>query len=139
MAIHIQEENILIPDLQNIEHENLEEKLVLILKSNAKALRRLIASCEKAKRDLSVITQYIVDIDALMDGEELNVVIARSKFQDLCMDLFKKYIPLENVKKDSKISKSQIDEVVLLIRSTLVPKIQKMAQEFFKEKNKKKY
>jgi len=52
----------------------------LILKSNAKALRRLIASCEKAKRDLSVITQYIVDIDALMDGEELNVVIARSKF-----------------------------------------------------------
>ena len=139
MAIHIQEENILIPDLQNIEHENLEEKLVLILKSNAKALRRLIASCEKAKRDLSVITQYIVDIDALMDGEELNVVIARAKFQDLCMDLFKKYIPLENVKKDSKISKSQIDEVVLLIRSTLVPKIQKMAQEFFKEKNKKKY
>ena len=139
MAIHIQEENILIPDLQNIEHENLEEKLVLIIKSNAKALRRLIASCEKAKRDLSVITQYIVDIDALMDGEELNVVIARSKFQDLCMDLFKKYIPLENVKKDSKISKSQIDEVVLLIRSTLVPKIQKMAQEFFKEKNKKKY
>ena len=139
MAIHIQEENILIPDLQNIEHEDLEEKLVLILKSNAKALRRLIASCEKAKRDLSVITQYIVDIDALMDDEELNVVIARSKFQDLCMDLFKKYIPLENVKKDSKISKSQIDEVVLLIRSTLVPKIQKMAQEFFKEKNKKKY
>ena len=139
MAIHIQEENILIPDLQNIEHENLEEKLVLILKSNAKALRRLIASCEKAKRDLSVITQYIVDIDALMDGEELNVVIARSKFQDLCMDLFKKYIPLENVKKDSKISKSQIDKVVLLIGSTLVPTIQKMAQEFFKEKNKKKY
>ena len=139
MAIHIQEENILIPDLQNIEHENLEEKLVLILKSNAKALRRLIASCEKAKRDLSVITQYIVDIDALMDGEELNVVIARSKFQDLCMDLFKKYIPLENVIKDSKISKNQIDKVVLLIGSTLVPKIQKMAQEFFKEKNKKKY
>ena len=139
MAIHIQEENILIPDLQNIEHENLEEKLVLILKSNAKALRRLIASCEKAKRDLSVITQYIVDIDALMDGEELNVVIARSKFQDLCMDLFKKYIPLENVKKDSKISKNQIDKVVLLIGSTLFPKIQKMAQEFFKEKNKKKY
>ena len=139
MAIHIQEEHILIPDLQNIEHENLEEKLVLILKSNAKALRRLIASCEKAKKDLSAITQYIVDIDALMDGEELNAVIARSKFQHLCMDLFKKYIPLENVKKDSKISKSQIDKVVLLIGSTLVPKIQKMAQGFFKEKNKKKY
>jgi molecular chaperone DnaK (HSP70) len=55
------------------------------------------------------------------------------------MDLFKKYIPLENVKKDSKISKNQIDKVVLLIGSTLFPKIQKMAQEFFKEKNKKKY
>ena len=98
MAIHIQEENILIPDLQNIEHENLEEKLELILKSNAKALKRLIASCEKAKRDLSAITQDIVDIDALMDGEELNVVIS-SKFQDLCMDLFKKCIPPLECKK----------------------------------------
>ena len=84
-------------------------------------------------------TQATVDIDALMEGEDLNVVITRSKFEDLCMDLFKKCMPpLENVIKDAKMSKSQIDEVVLVGGSTRIPKIQSMVQEFFngKEPNK---
>ena len=79
------------------------------IKKNAKALRRLRASCKKAKRALSAVTQDTIDIDALMDGEDLNVVITRSIFKDLCMDLFKKCLPpLENVLKDAKMSKSQI-------------------------------
>ena len=109
------------------------------IKKNAKALRRVRASCEKAKRALSAATQATVDIDALMDGEDLNVVITRSKFEDLCMDLFKKCMPpLENVLKDAKMSKSQIHEVVLVGGSTRIPKIQSMVQEFFngKEPNK---
>ena len=59
-------------------------------KKNPKALRRLRASCEKAKRALSEATQATVDNDALVDGEDLDVVITCSKFKDLCMDLFKK-------------------------------------------------
>ena len=114
-------------------------KTSIDIKGNAKALRRVRASCEKAKRALSAATQATVDIDALMDGEDLNVVITRSKFEDLCMDLFKKCMPpLENVLKDAKMSKSQIDEVVLVGGSTRIPKIQSMVQEFFngKEPNK---
>ena len=114
-------------------------KTSIDIKNNAKALRRVRASCEKAKRALSAATQATVDIDALMDGEDLNVVITRSKFEDLCMDLFKKCMPpLENVLKDAKMSKSQIDEVVLVGGSTRIPKIQSMVQEFFngKEPNK---
>ena len=114
-------------------------KTSIDIKKNAKALRRVRASCEKAKRALSAATQATVDIDALMDGEDLNVVITRSKLEDLCMDLFKKCIePLECVIKDSKISKSEIDEVVLVGGSTRIPKIQQMVQEFFngKEPNK---
>ena len=71
--------------------------------------------------------------------KHLNVVITRSKFEDLCMDLFKKCMPpLECVLKDAKMSKSQIDEVVLVGGSTRIPKIQSMVQEFFngKEPNK---
>ena len=116
-----------------------KRKTSIDIKSNAKALRRVRASCEKAKRALSAATQATVDIDALMDGEDLNVVITRSKFEDLCMDLFKKCMPpLENVLKDAKMSKSQIDEVVLVGGSTRIPKIQSMVQEFFngKEPNK---
>ena len=114
-------------------------KTSIDLKSNAKALRRVRAACEKAKRALSAATQATVDIDALMDGQDLNVTITRSKFEDLCIDLFKKCIPpLENVLKDSKLSKSEIHEVVLVGGSTRIPKIVSMVQEFFngKEPNK---
>ena len=114
-------------------------KTSIDIKNNAKALRRVRAACEKAKRAVSAATQATVDIDALMEGEDLNVVITRSKFEDLCMDLFKKCMPpLENVLKDAKMSKSQIDEVVLVGGSTRIPKIQSMVQEFFngKEPNK---
>ena len=110
------------------------------IKSNPKALRRVRASCEKAKRALSAATQATVDIDALMDGEDLNVVITRSKFEDLCMDLFKKCMPpLENVIKDAKMSKSQVHDVVLVGGSTRIPKIQQMVQEFFNGKELNKY
>ena len=144
------EENVLIFDLGggtfDVSNRLVEycagefrRKTSIDIKSNAKALRRVRASCEKAKRALSAATQATVDIDALMDGEDLNVVITRSKFEDLCMDLFKKCMPpLENVLKDAKMSKSQIDEVVLVGGSTRIPKIQSMVQEFFngKEPNK---
>ena len=114
-------------------------KYSIDLKENAKALRRVRAACEKAKRALSAATQATVDIDALMDGQDLNVTITRSKFEDLCIDLFKKCIPpLENVLKDGKLSKSEINEVVLVGGSTRIPKIVSMVQEFFngKEPNK---
>ena len=71
-----------------------------------------------------------------MDGEDLNVVITRT---NLYMDLLKKWMPpLENVFKDEKMSKSIIDEVVLVCGSTHIQKIQQMFQEFFngKEPNK---
>ena len=128
-------------DNRNVENCSGEfrRKTSIENKKNAKALRRVRAACEKAKRALSAATQATVDIDALMDGEDLNVVITRSKFEDLCMDLFKKCMPpLECVLKDAKMSKSQIDEVVLVGGSTRIPKIQSMVQEFFngKEPNK---
>lgn len=116
--------------------ENSEEKTGVDIKSNPKALRRVRASCEKAKRALSAATQATVDIDALMDGEDLNVVITRSKFEDLCMDLFKKCMPpLENVIKDAKMSKSQVHDVVLVGGSTRIPKFNKWFKNFSMEKN----
>ena len=109
------------------------------IKSNPKALRRVRASCEKAKRALSSVIQATVDIDALMDGEDLNVVITRSKFEYLCMDLFQKCIfLLENIIKDAKMSKSNIHDIVLIGGSTRIPKIQYLIKDFFngKELNK---
>jgi len=114
-------------------------KTGISIKSNPKALRRVRASCEKAKRALSSVIQATVDIDALMDGEDLNVVITRSKFEYLCMDLFQKCIfLLENIIKDAKMSKSNIHDIVLIGGSTRIPKIQYLIKDFFngKELNK---
>jgi len=109
------------------------------IKENAKALRRLRGYCEKAKRALSSSTQTTIDIDALMDGKDLNLVLTRAKFEELCMDLFKKCIPpLDNVLRDAKFSKSDIHDVVLVGGSTRIPKVCQMVQEYFngKEPNK---
>ena len=119
--------------------EEFRRKTGIDIKKNAKALRRVKVSCEKAKRALSAATQTNVDIEALMDGEDLNVVITRSKFEDLCLDLFKKCMPpLENVIKDAKMKKNEVHEIVLVGGSTRIPKIQQMIKEFFngKEPNK---
>jgi L1 cell adhesion molecule like protein len=105
------------------------------LKDNPKALRRVRASCEKAKRALSSSTQATVDIDALMEGKDLNLTLTRAKFEELCMDLFNKCIPpLDNVLRDSKLSKSDIHEVVLVGGSTRIPKICKMVTDYFNGK-----
>jgi heat shock protein 1/8 len=112
-------------------------KYNLDLKENMKALRRLRATCEKAKRSLSAATQTTIDIDALMDGKDLNIVLTRAKFEELNMDLFKKCLPpLDNVLRDSKLSKSEIHDVVLVGGSTRIPKICQMVQDYFnKEPN----
>ena len=113
-------------------------KTGLDLKENPKALRRLRSSVEKAKRALSAATQTTIDIDSIMDGRDLNMTITRAKFEELCMDLFKKCLPpVENALKDSKLAKSEIHDVVLVGGSTRIPKICQMVQEFFqKEPNK---
>jgi heat shock protein 1/8 len=109
------------------------------IKENAKALRRLRGYCEKAKRALSASTQTTIDIDALMDGKDLNIVLTRAKFEELCIDLFKKCLPpLDNVLRDAKFSKSDVHDVVLVGGSTRIPKVCSMVQEYFngKEPNK---
>ena len=71
--------------------------------------------------------------------ENLEIEITRQKFEDLCMDLFQKcIIAIENVLKDSHMSKSQIDEIVLIGGSSRIPRIQSILEEYFngKELNK---
>ena len=112
-------------------------KFNLDLKENMKALRRLRSACEKAKRSLSAATETTIDVDALMDGRDLNLKLSRAKFEELNMDLFKKCLPpLDNVLRDSKLSKSEIHDVVLVGGSTRIPKICSMVQDYFnKEPN----
>jgi L1 cell adhesion molecule like protein len=105
------------------------------MSTNQRSLRRLRTACERAKRTLSSSTQAHIEIDSLFDGIDFNSTITRARFEDLCMDYFKKCMePCEKVLRDAKISKSQVDEVVLVGGSTRIPKIQAMLSEFFNGK-----
>jgi len=105
------------------------------MSKNQRSLRRLRTACERAKRTLSSSTQAHIEIDSLFDGIDFNSTITRARFEDLCMDYFKKCMdPCEKVLRDAKISKNQVDEVVLVGGSTRIPKVQSMLSEFFNGK-----
>jgi L1 cell adhesion molecule like protein len=105
------------------------------MSKNQRSLRRLRTACERAKRTLSSSTQAHIEIDSLFDGIDFNSTITRARFEDLCMDYFKKCMdPCEKVLRDSKISKNNVHEVVLVGGSTRIPKIQQMLSEFFNGK-----
>ena len=102
------------------------------IQENERSLRRLRTACERAKRTLSSSTQAHIEIDSLFDGIDFNSTISRARFEEMNMDYFKKCMdPVEKVLRDSKISKSQVHEVVLVGGSTRIPKIQSMLSEFF--------
>ncbi|CAD8106197.1 unnamed protein product [Paramecium sonneborni] len=116
-----------------------QKKKGIDLRSNARALRRLRTQCERAKRILSSANQTTIELDALAENEDFNCSITRAKFEELCLDQFKKCIPpVEQVLKDSGMSKSQIHEVVLVGGSTRIPKVQELLRDYFngKELNK---
>jgi len=102
------------------------------LVGNQRALRRLRTQCERAKRTLSSSTQANIEIDSLFDGVDYNITITRARFEALCADYFKDtLLPVEKVLKDAKMSKSDIDEVVLVGGSTRIPKVQELIKNFF--------
>merc|ERR1712007_369665 len=105
------------------------------MSENQRSLRRLRTACERAKRTLSSSTQAHIEIDSLYDGIDFNSTITRARFEDLCMDYFKKCMaPVEKVLRDAKISKGSVDEIVLVGGSTRIPKVVSMLSDFFNGK-----
>ena len=102
------------------------------LTSDPRSMRRLRSACERAKRTLSSATQAFVEIDALYSGIDFNSTISRAKFEEINMTLFRNTMaPVEKVMRDAKISKSDVDEIVLVGGSTRIPKIQELLSDFF--------
>lgn len=105
------------------------------LSGNQRSLRRLRTACERAKRTLSSSTQTSIEIDSLYEGVDFYTSITRARFEELCADLFRSTIdPVEKVLRDSKLDKSQVDEIVLVGGSTRIPKVQKLVSDFFNGK-----
>lgn len=101
-----------------------------------RSLRRLRTACERAKRTLSSSTEAVVEVDSLYEGVDMNSKISRARFEELCIDLFRKTLePVARAITDAHLDKRQIDEVILVGGSTRIPKVQKMLAEFFNGKD----
>jgi heat shock protein 1/8 len=73
---------------------------------NARALRRLRTACERAKRTLSNATTTTIEVEALYEGTDFVQQLTRSKFEDLCSDLFQAGMdPVERALTDAKMDK----------------------------------
>ncbi|CAN6295585.1 unnamed protein product [Urochloa humidicola] len=106
------------------------------INSNQKALQRLKAACEKAKRMLSSTAQTTIEVDSLHAGIDFCTTITRSRFEELNKDLFNKCMKtLEKCLQDAKMDKSSIHDVVLVGGSTRIPKVQNMLKEFVSNQN----
>ena len=115
--------------------EEFKKKHRVNLNENKKAVRRIRSAAEKAKRALSSQTQTAIEIDSLHEGIDLNLSLTRAKFESLCMDIFQRTLaPVERVLTDAKLSKAQVNEVVLVGGSTRIPKIQELLSNFFNGK-----
>ena len=112
------------------------------LRKDKQALQRLTEAAEKAKIELSSVTQSEINlpfITATQEGpKHLDTTLTRAQFEELCSDLIdRSRIPVEKSMKDAKLSNSDIDEVVLVGGSTRIPAVQELVQKILnKEPNK---
>ena len=109
------------------------------LKKDPMALQRLKEAAEKAKIELSSSTETEVNLPYItaVDGvpKHLVVKISRAKFEQLADDLVQRTLtPCEKAMNDAGISKSEIDEVILVGGSTRIPAIQEAVEKFFGKK-----
>ncbi len=106
------------------------------LRKDPMALQRLKEAAEKAKIELSSSTSTEINLPYIMpvDGIPKHLVrsLSRSKFEQLADKLIQATLePCKQAMKDAGLSKSDIDEVILVGGSTRIPAIQKVVEEFF--------
>lgn len=106
------------------------------LRKDKLALQRLKEEAEKAKKELSSVAQYEVNLPFISMNASgplhLNIKLSRAKLEALVDDLIAKTIgPCEQALKDAGLKKSDIDEVVLVGGMTRMPKVQQAVQDFF--------
>jgi L1 cell adhesion molecule like protein len=105
------------------------------ISNNKRSVRRLRTACERAKRTLSSSTTANIEIDSLFEGIDFYTSITKARFEDLCSDLFREtLVPVEKALRDARMDKAQIDDIVLVGGSTRIPRIQRLLQDFFNEK-----
>ncbi len=104
------------------------------LTQDSQALQRLTEAAEKAKIELSTLTQSSINLPFISVTPEgpkhLEKELTRAKFEELCSDLIARCkTPIENSLKDAELTSSSIDQNVLVGGSTRIPAVQELVEK----------
>lgn len=104
------------------------------LSQDKQALQRLTEASEKAKMELSSLSQTDINLPFITSTElgpkHLEKTITRAKFEYLCQDLISRCkVPVNNALKDAQLKASAIDQIVLVGGSTRIPSIQDLVKK----------
>jgi len=116
--------------------EEFRKETGIDLKQDRMALQRLKDAAEKAKRELSTVTQTEINlpfITADASGpKHLNITLTRAKLEQLCLDLLERTIgPCRQALNDAGLTVAQISDVILVGGQTRMPKVQELVRQFF--------
>ena len=104
------------------------------LSNDKMAMQRVKDAAEKAKKDLSGMSSTEISLPFITQGEEgpihLNMTLTKAKFEDLIRDLVESTLePVRKAMKDAKLSKNDIDKVLLVGGSTRIPCVQELVKK----------
>ncbi|MFG2888007.1 molecular chaperone DnaK [Streptomyces sp. NPDC048248] len=123
-------------DRRLVDHlaDTFQQENGIDLRKDPQALQRLFEAAEKAKVELSSVTQTQVSlpfITADASGpKHLTVSVMRSTFEQITADLVERSMdPVKQAMEDAKVSKNDIDEVILVGGSTRIPAVQAMVRK----------
>ena len=119
--------------------EEFKKSEQIDLREDPMALQRLKEAAEKAKIELSSSTQTEINlpyVTATSSGpKHIVTTLTRAKFEKLSDELVKRSLePVKKAMKDAGLSKSDIDEIILVGGSTRIPIIQKEVEKLFGKK-----
>ena len=105
------------------------------LRNDKQAMQRLKEAAEKAKCELSSVVQTNINLPFITADatgpKHLDINLTRAKFEELSHDLLERCkVPVERAIKDAGISKSELNEVVLVGGSTRIPAVQQLVKEY---------
>merc|ERR1712038_1099434 len=110
----------------------MKKKSQVDISGDKRALQKLRKEVERVKRALSSQQQARLEIEDLAEGFDLSESLTRARFEELNNDLFKKTLgPVSKVLEDADVTKSEVDEIVLVGGSTRIPKVQNLLSEYF--------
>ncbi|HWF78832.1 MAG TPA: molecular chaperone DnaK [Caulobacteraceae bacterium] len=125
-------------DLRLVDYlaDEFKKEQAVDLRKDKLALQRLKEEAEKAKKELSTVAQYEVNLPFISMNQNgplhLNIKVTRAKLEALVEDLIVKTIgPCDQALKDAQLKKTDIDEVVLVGGMTRMPKVVDAVKEFF--------